>query len=157
MKLSFHLLRSPGARRGSASVEAALAVSLVLVPLSLGMADMGATLATSTRLDRALQSAVFHVWANPTSYTAASIAQAANASYGSAGPTLNLTSSTACSCVASSYNPMSSVACTGSCPTGQTRATYLTIGASTSYALPAPIPGLSSPRALSVQGTIRVQ
>jgi Flp pilus assembly protein TadG len=144
-------------RRGSAGVEAALAVSLVLVPLSLGMADMGATLATSTRLDRALQSALFHVWANPGSYTSSSISQAASASYGSVGPTLSVTSSTACSCVSSSYNPIASVACTASCPTGQTRATYLTIGASTSYTLPAPIPGVTSPRPLSVQGTIRVQ
>ncbi|MBV8915291.1 MAG: hypothetical protein JOZ05_19910 [Acetobacteraceae bacterium] len=144
-------------RRGSASVEAALAVSLVLIPLALGMADVGATLATSSRLDRAIQSAIFHVWANPSSYTAASISQAASASYGTAAPTLTVTSSTACSCVALSYNPVASVACTDTCPTGQTRATYLTIGASASYTLPAPIPGLTSPWALSVQGTIRLQ
>jgi hypothetical protein len=121
------------------------------------MADLGATLATSTRLDRALQSATFHVWANSGSYTGSSISQAAADSYGSAGPRLTVTSSTACSCVSASYNPVASVACTAGCPTGQTRATYLTIAASTSYTLPAPIPGLASPRPLSVQGTIRVQ
>lgn len=144
-------------RRGSASVEAALAVSLLLVPLALGMADIGAILSTSTRLDRALQSAIFHVWANPTSYTGTSISQAASASYGTAAPTLSVTSSTSCSCVSSSYSPVATVACTGACPTGQTRATYLTIGASTSFTLPAPLPGLPSPSPLSAQGTIRIQ
>jgi Flp pilus assembly protein TadG len=144
-------------RRGSASVEAALAVSLVLIPLALGTADVGATLATASHLDRALQSAIFHVWANPSSYTAASITQAASASYGTTAPTLSVSSSKACSCVTSFYNPVAGIACTASCPTGQTRAVYLTIGVSTSYTLPAPIPGLASPRPLSVQGTVRVQ
>ena len=144
-------------RIGSASVEAALAISLVLIPLCLGMVDMAATLAVTARLDRALQAAVYYVWANPTSLSASNIQQAANAAYGSASPTLSVSTSTACSCVLKSYQPVSSISCSNTCPSGQTRASYMTISASTSYPLPAPLPWLTSPQNLSFQGTVRTQ
>lgn len=145
-------------RRGVAGIEAALAIGLVLLPLSLGLMDLGTELAAVARLDRALQSAVFYAWAYPGAFTTAGLQNAASAGYGSASPPVTVQTSTACSCVTNTYSPTASVACTGAtCPTGQQVAGYTTITASISLPLPASLPGLSSPMPLSVQGTIRTR
>lgn len=122
-------MKQPAHRSGSASVEAALAISLVLIPLCLGTVDMAATLAITARMDRAIEAAVYYVWANPTSSNTTNIQQAASAAYGAASPTLTVSSSTSCSCVSNSYLPVKSISCSSTCPTGQTRASYLTITA----------------------------
>jgi Flp pilus assembly protein TadG len=152
-------------RRGVAATEAALAISLILMPLILGVIDYGALLAAEARLDRALQAAVYYVWNNPTSFTTAGISSAgtagissaANAGFGGASPTLTVTSTMACSCVSSGYSPVSTVSCSGSCTSGQTVAAYVTITASASFTLPVAVSYLASPLSRSVSGTIRTQ
>jgi hypothetical protein len=113
-------------------------------------------LSANAGLDRALQAAVLYVANNPTGFTSAGISTAANTAYGS-GATLSVASSTACKCVSSGYNPVSTVSCAGSCSSGQTVASYVTITASASFTLPVSIPTLASPLAASVSGTVRTQ
>jgi Flp pilus assembly protein TadG len=144
-------------RRGVAALETAFAFGFVLLPLCLGMSDLATEIRATMRLDSALQSAVFYVWANQGTFTAAGIQSAAQAGYGAEAPTLTVTSSTACSCVTFYYLPASGIACTGTCPLLQTRAAYTTVTASISLTLPAPLPPLISPAALSVRGTVRTQ
>ena len=144
-------------RGGFAATEAALAIGLVLIPLSLAVMAYGAVLAADVRLDRALQAAVFYVWNNPTGFTSTGIQNAATAGYGTASPTLTVTSSTACSCVSNGYNPVSTVSCTGTCPSGQQVADYLTITASASFTLPVTLSYLASPLPRSLSGTIRTK
>jgi Flp pilus assembly protein TadG len=144
-------------RAGVAATEAAIAIGLILAPLTLAVIDYSAAIAEVLRLDRALQSAVYYVWYNGTSYTTSGITSAADAGFGTAAPTLTVTTTTACSCVSSGYNKVSSVSCSGSCPTNQTVAEYLTITVSASFTLPVTVPTLTSPWAQSVSGTIRIE
>jgi Flp pilus assembly protein TadG len=144
-------------RRGVAATEAGLAIGFILIPLTLGVMAWGAVLAAEARLDRALQAAAFYVWNNPTGFTSGGISTAANAGFGAASPTLTVTSSTACKCVSSGYNPVSTVSCAGTCTSGQTVATYETITVSASFTLPVTVSYLAQPLARSVSGTIRTQ
>jgi Flp pilus assembly protein TadG len=144
-------------RAGIAAVEAALATGIILIPLTLGVIAYGAVLANEARLDRALQSATYYVWNNMSGFTTAGITTAANAGFGSAAPTPTVTTSTTCKCVSSGYNPVSTVACTGTCSSGQTLASYLTITITASFTLPVTVSYLASPLSQSVSGTIRTQ
>ena len=144
-------------RHGSATVEAALAISLVLLPLTLGMIDFGEAIAETARLDRAYDAALYYIWANPGSVTAATIQQAAQSAYGTAAPTLSVSASTACWCVSASYVKAGAATCTATCPTGQTLAAYLTLSTTAQFPLPTPFPGLASPMNLAVQGTVRTR
>jgi Flp pilus assembly protein TadG len=144
-------------RRGIAAAEAALAVGLVLIPLTLGVIDYGLLVADEARLDRAMQAATFYVWNNLTSFTASGIQSAATAGFGSASPTLTVSSSTACVCVSSGYVKGAAVSCTGTCPTGQQVGAYLTITTSARFTLPVSVPYLHSPVTRSLSGTIRTQ
>jgi Flp pilus assembly pilin Flp len=145
-------------RRGVAAIEAALAIGFLLIPLCLGMIDIATELNEAARLDRALQSATFYVWANPGSFTTAGVQSAAQVGYGAAAPPLAVATSTACSCVSSGYAPSgSAILCLGLCPLGQKMATYLTISLTSTLALPVPLAPLASTAGFSVQGTIRTQ
>jgi Flp pilus assembly protein TadG len=149
-------------RGGVASVEAALGISLVFIPLLLGIIGLGMALVTANRLDDALQAAVFYAWANPgtasawgsagsTSVTGAQAAAAA--AYGAGTPAATITVSVAFNCVSSGYLP-TQPASNYTCPTGQSVATYIT---TTAHASVTP-PGLMFPAIpLTVSGTARVQ
>jgi Flp pilus assembly protein TadG len=150
-------------RSGVAAVEAALATALILVPLALGVIDLGLAFSDEARLDRALQAATFYVWSNPTGYTGSGIATAAGAGYGSGGPTLTVTPSgtvapaPVCYCLTSGYiKGSSSVSCTSTCSSGAPGA-YLTITASATFTLPVAVPYLASSFTQTVSGTIRTQ
>ncbi|GAN76612.1 hypothetical protein [Acidisphaera rubrifaciens] len=144
-------------RRGTATVEAAMALAFIIVPLCLGTADLALAVTTANRIDRALEAALFYLWANPGTATAAGALAAADASWGTTTPALTVTVSTACGCVSGGYQPAGSVACTGTCPAGETLAGYTTVIASTSVTLPFPLPGLASAYAPSVAATVRTQ
>ncbi len=148
------LIRS---RRGSASVEAALSIALVLLPLTFGMIDFGEAITQASRLDRAYDAALYYVWANPGSITTANLQAAAQAAYGSATPPLTVNAGTACWCVTAGYTKAGAVASTATCPSGQSIASYVTIATSIRFPLPAAFPGLASPVSLAVQGTVRSQ
>jgi Flp pilus assembly protein TadG len=150
-------------RSGVASIEAALGIALVLLPLCLGVIGLGMALVTANRLDCALQAAVFYAWANPGTPTgwgsvgSASVTAARNAAvaaYGSSAPSATITVSVAFDCVSSGY--LKTQPPTGyTCPAGQSVATYLTVTASTSVAPPGMPVAPAIP--LSVTGTARVQ
>jgi hypothetical protein len=149
-------------RRGAAAIEAALVIGLVLVPLCLGVAAYGLVLVDTARLDRALQAGLFYVWSNPTGFTTPGLQTAAAAgydgtSYATASPALTVGAATACKCVSSGYSPVSAVSCTGSCPSGQTVATYVTVAASATFTLPIVVRSLISPLTQSVSGTVRTE
>ena len=152
-------------RRGVVSIEAALAIALVLLPVCLGVIGLGMALTAADRLDRAVQAAAFYAWANQGTATAwgsagsASLAaaqSAAVASYGTAAPTATIATSVAFYCVSSGYAQVQpAVTDTTACSSGETLATYLTVAASASVTPP----GMPSATAipLSVTGTVRVQ
>ncbi len=149
-------------RRGAAAVEAVLVISLVLAPLCLGVAAYGIVLVDTARLDRALQAALFYVWSNPTGFTTSGIQTAAAAgydgtSYASASPALTVNATTACYCVSSSAIKGASVSCTGTCTTGQTLGTYVTVTASATFRLPVVVHAMSSLLTQTVSGTVRTQ
>ncbi len=148
-------------RRGVAAVEATMVISLVLVPLCLGVAAYGMVLADTARLDRALQAALFYIWSNPTGFTTSGVQTAAasgydNTSYANASPALTVTATSACYCVSSLAIKGSSVSCTGTCTSG-TVGTYVTVTASATFTLPVVVQSLTSPWTQSVSGTVRTQ
>src|SRR5579875_361443 len=71
-------------RRGSVAVEAALVLSLVLLPLLLAVWDLAEILATRARTDAAVQAAILATWSG------ADPADAAIAAYGAAAPPLTV-------------------------------------------------------------------
>ena len=144
-------------RRGAASVEAALGVSIVLIPLCLAGVNAAETEAVAARMDRALQAAIYYAWTNAGSYTNANVQSAASTAYGSASPTLAVNVSTACTCVTSLYRFASSIVCLLPCPLNQTQAKYVTVTETATYTLPAPFPAFPSSKSLNVTGTVRVQ
>jgi hypothetical protein len=155
--------RNPRHRRGVASLEAALAISVVLVPFCFGVIGLDQAMVAATRLDRALQAAVFYAWANPgtpagwgstgsSSVTGAN--NAAVAAYGTRAPSATFTVTVAFECVSAGYlqtQPPTNY----TCPAGQSVATYLTLTAHTSVTPPGVPQAASIP--LSVTGTARVQ
>ncbi|HTW71077.1 MAG TPA: hypothetical protein VME47_14400 [Acetobacteraceae bacterium] len=157
--------RARAGRRGVVSIEAALAIALVLLPACLGVIGLGMALTAANRLDRAVQAAVFYAWANQGTATgwgsvgSTSLAGAQNAavaSYGTAAPTATITTSVAFYCVTGGYAQVPpAVTDTTACPAGESLAAYLTVAASASVTPP----GMPSATAipLSVTGTVRVQ
>ncbi|HVC61983.1 MAG TPA: hypothetical protein VND19_16680 [Acetobacteraceae bacterium] len=159
-----HPWRLPG-RAGVASIEAALGIALVLVPLCLGVIGLGMALEVVDRLDRALQAAAFYAWANPGtpagwgSADSASLAGARGAAlsaYGDAGPSPTVTAAVVFYCVSGGYIPVQpAVSYATTCATGLSLAAYLTVAASTSVTPPGLPVAPAIP--LSVTGTVRVQ
>ena len=145
-------------RRAVASVEAALALALVLLPLLLGLFDLGTALTTRVRLDRAVQAGLFYAWGTSGAGTAA-IAQAAVAGYGGGKPTLTASAGMACYCLAPTGTRASgtAVACTDSCPSGEVLGVWLTLTATAPVVLPFPLPGVASPLTLAATSTVRSQ
>jgi len=157
--------RGLAARRGVVSVEAALGIALVLIPVCLGVIGLGKALIAAGQMDRAVQAAVFYAWANqgtPAGWGSAgstSLAAARNAAiaaYGAAAPAATITTSVAFYCVSRGYAQVPpAVTDTTACPAGESLATYLTVAASASVTPP----GMPSAAAipLSVTSTVRVQ
>lgn len=148
-----------GARRGAVAVEAALAITLVLVPLCLGAADLGVVFTTQARLDQAMQAAVFAAWGNAAGASPSVLQAVVTQAYGAAPPSLAMTTpSLACVCltIASGQETSTPTNCGASCASGQA-AVYLSLSLSTAVTLPVPLPALPPAIALSSGGTVRVQ
>ena len=150
---------------GVASIEAALGIALVLLPLCLGVIGLGMALVTADRLDRALQAAAFYAWANagtPSGWgsqgstSLAGARNAALAAYGAGAPAATVTASVAFYCVSGGYTQMPpAVSAATACQAGQSLATYLTVAATASV-MPPGMP-LAPAIPLTVRGTVRVQ
>ena len=148
-----------GARRGAVAVESALAITLVLVPLCLGAADLGVVLATQARLDQATQATILAAWGNTAAASPAVLQALATGAYGAAPPGLVMTTpSLACVCltVASGQETSTPANCGGTCASGQ-MASYLSLSLSAQVTLPVPLPALPAAIALSSGGTVRIQ
>jgi TadE-like protein len=147
-----------GGRCGSVSVEAALALGLILVPLLLGVVDLGDSMIVHMRMDRAVQAALFYAWGTSGPSTSA-IQSAAESGYGASSPALTATAGFACYCIAPTGTRASGTAesCSGTCANGQTLGSWVTVNASASLTLPLPLPGVGSSMALSSTATARIQ
>jgi len=147
------------ARRGSVAVEAALAIVFVLTPLCFGAADLGLTFATQARLDQAMEAAILFAWGNATSASPSAIQTVAQSAYGTAAPSLAMTTPVlACYCltIANGQETQTASACGATCASGQ-MATYLALSLSASLTLPMPLPALPSPITLTSAGMVRIQ
>jgi TadE-like protein len=147
-----------GGRCGSVSVEAALALGLILVPLLLGVVDLGDGIIVHMRLDRAVQAALFYAWGTAGPSTSG-VQSAAQSGYGGSSPALSATAGIACYCIAPTGTRQSGTAepCSGTCSAGQTLGSWVTVNASASVSLPFPLPGWGSSLALSSTATARIQ
>ena len=145
-------------RRGVVSMEAALVLAFMLVPIMLGSIQFAFIFRTQARLDTALQAGLQNVWATGTaSYNA--IKAAANANWGSSPPTLNVVSPVAAYyCNASNGTHASGpTALATTCPSGQTAATYVTLAMQAVPQGIVTVPGIPMPSTLSSTATVRMQ
>lgn len=156
-------LRLARQRRASVSVEAALVISLVLLPLLLGLWDYSVVLSVQGRLDTALNAAMDYALATTANAAdAQGIEQAANNAYGTAGPTPVIgTPTLSYYCI--STNPAGTMAngqaasAGASCGSNQTLATYVTLSLAATVSLPLTIPGVGDTFPLGDNATIRVE
>ncbi|MBV9783503.1 MAG: pilus assembly protein [Acidisphaera sp.] len=146
-------------RAGSVTVETAIVVSVILVPLAMGAADFGVIMNTQARLDRALTMAAEYAWNAGSGATVSAIQSAAQTGYGTGAPSLTATAVISCYCVAANGTRLNgtAIACTGSCSSPNQLAEYVTLTASTAVTLPAPSPFFHSPDSLSASGVFRIQ
>lgn len=148
--------------RGSVSVEAALVISLVLIPLLLGIWDYASILAVQARLDEALNAAVEYADSSPANATnKTAIANAATTAYGNATPSLALTGPTLsyyCIAVSPAGTKASGTAAivNTNCGSGEVLATYATLSLAATVALPVAAPGLGATYPLAETATVRV-
>lgn len=157
------VLRLAQQRSAAVSVEAALVISLLLLPLLLGLWDYSVVLAVQARLDTALHAAMDYALATEANATdVAGIAQAADNAYGTAAPAPTIgTPTLSYYCVAT--NPAGTMAsgqaasAGASCGSDQTLATYVTLSLAATVSLPLSIPGLGDTFPLGDDATIRVE
>lgn len=145
-------------RRGVVSIEAALALTFMLMPIMLGSTQFAFIFRTQSRLDTALQAGLQNVWATGTASDTA-IKGAANANWGSNPPALNVVSAVAAYYCNKSDGTHASGPTTSAatCPSGQTAATYVTLNM---WAVPPAVvtlPGIPMPSRLSAMATVRMQ
>ncbi len=142
------------------SVEAALALALVVLPLLLGLFDLGTALTVRLRVDRALQAGLFGAW-GVSGASSSQIASAAVAGAGSGSPAVTAAASVACYCLppTGTVQGASPTDCDDDtpCPAGQVLGDWASVTASASVTLPVPLPGVASPLVLSASGTARIQ
>ena len=146
-------------RGGIVSLEAALLVGLVLVPLLGAAADFGLVLAAWAAVTRAEQAALFYAFSNGVSI--GGIESAAQAAYGTLTAAPTVTAGSACYCLPSSQpwsrNGAATTSCTGTCAAGDTLTEFLTVSVSAAVTLPLPLPGLASPFPVAATATARLQ
>ncbi len=148
---------------GSISVEAALVISLILLPLLLGLWDYTTVLSVQARLDEALNAAIEYADASGANATnTAGISQAATSAYGSTSPSMAISGPTLsyyCIAVSPAGTRASGTDAEAGadCGSGEVLATYATLSLATTVPLPVSAPGLGSTFALSDNATVRVQ
>jgi Flp pilus assembly protein TadG len=141
---------------GIVAVETALVMSFILVPLLLALWDVAQLALAQAQLDEALQDVLTYVSAsNSNAGNATGITTAAQAAYGTG---ISVTTSTVCYCVPTgTATPTSptSVACAGSCASGNQFEKFLNVTVSASVTIPFPLPYLSSPSTVASSGVVR--
>jgi Flp pilus assembly protein TadG len=142
------------AREGSVSVEMALVMTFVLVPMLLGLWDVAQIGFGQAQVQEALQDATTYVAAGNAS-NSSGITSAAQAAYGTS---INVSMSTVCYCVqtsTSSPTTPTSEACSGSCGSGNDFEQFMNITISKTVAIPFTVPYLGKSVTVTSSGQVR--
>jgi len=145
-------------RRGVVSMEAALVITSMLLPITLGSIQLGLIFHTQARLDTALQAGLQNMWATGKANDTA-ISKAATDNWGSNSPKLTIQpAATAYYCNASD-GTKGSVSSTSppTCASGQTAATYVTLAMSAVPPGVFTLQGIPVPSTLYSKATVRTQ
>ncbi len=135
---------------GSISVEAALIMSFVFVPVLLGLWDVAQIAVGQAQVQEALQDAITYVAAG-NSGNSSGITAAAQSAYGTS---ISVSTSTACYCVStSSSSAPSSVSCSGSCSGDLEQFMSLTV--SKTVSIPFTVPYLGHSVTVESSGEVR--
>jgi Flp pilus assembly protein TadG len=142
---------------GAVAVEAALVLSLFLVPMLLCLWDFSQLYEGQANLDEALQDTVTYVMSTGSNATAAgaiSAAQAAN------GTSITVSTSTVCYCISTSTTVPTmptSVNCTSSCTGSSVLQQFMKVIATNSVTIPFPVPWikLTSPYTVTATAYVR--
>ena len=151
MRSMFH--RFAKAEGGSLSVETALVMSFILVPMMLGLWDVAQIGFGQSQVQEALQDAMTYVAAGNTGTSG--ITTAAQSAYGTS---VTVTTSTVCYCVktnSTSATAPTSVTCGGSCGTGNDLEQFMTITVSKTVTIPFTVPYLGSSITVRSTGQVR--
>ncbi len=136
-------------RRGVVSMEAALVITSMLLPITLGSIQFGLIFHTQTRLDTALQAGLQNMWATGTANDTA-IKKAATDNWGSNSPTLTVQpAATAYYCNASDGTQAS--------VRPNSAATYVTLAMSAAPPVVVTLQGVPVPSTLYSTATVRMQ
>jgi Flp pilus assembly protein TadG len=145
----------PRSTAGTAAVEFALAAP-VLLGLLVPVADLGVAYSRQIQVQQAAQAgaqyATFHPW-NSSSVTA--ISNAVKTASNLAGISAAPAPQEFCGCPTG--NSVSAVACSSTCPDGQTAGYYVVVSAQLTYAPQLPYSVLGDPVTLRAQSTVRVR
>jgi Flp pilus assembly protein TadG len=151
------LHRLLAATDGAVAVEAALVLSLFLVPMLLCLWDFSQLYEGQANVDEALQDTVTYVMgtgSNATTAGATSAAQAAN------GSSITVSNSMVCYCVSTSTTVPTmpaSVSCTGSCTGSSVLQRFMKIVTTNSVTIPFPVSwiNLTSPHTVTATAYVR--
>jgi Flp pilus assembly protein TadG len=137
---------------GAAAIEFALAAPL-LIALLIPMIDLGAGFQQQMLVQDAAQAgaqyALAHGWNNTAIQSAVTSATALSGIQASPAP--------AKSCGCPQGTSVAAASCGGTCPSGQSVGTYVTVGAQVSYSPLIPYPMFGQSITLSAQSTVRIQ
>jgi Flp pilus assembly protein TadG len=131
------LLRLFSATDGAVAVEAALVLSLFLLPMLLCLWDFSQLYAGQAKLDEALQDTVTYVMSAGSNATAAGATSAAQAANGSS---ITVSTSTVCYCVSTTVpTTPTSISCTSSCAGSSVLQQFMKIVTTNSVTVPFPV------------------
>jgi Flp pilus assembly protein TadG len=141
------------AKDGSVSVEVALVMSFLFVPMLLGIWDVAQIAFGQAQVQEALQDVVTYVAAGNTG--ASGITAAAQSAYGTS---VSVSTSTVCYCVQTgSTGPTapSTTACGGSCSSGNDLEQFMNITVSKAVSIPFTVPYLRNSVTVTSAGKVR--
>lgn len=139
---------------GVVAVETALVAGFILVPLLLGLWDLGQVALGKAQLEEALQDTITYVAAG-NSGNASGITSAAQAAYGTS---ISVSTSTACYCVltnSSTPTAPTSAACGSTCSNSGDLEQFMNITVTKTVTIPVPVPYFGSSVTLSSSGQVR--
>ena len=139
---------------GSISVEAALVMSFILVPMLLGVWDVAQIGFGQAQVQEALQDAVTYVAAGNAG-NSSGITAAAQSAYGTS---ISVSTSTVCYCVqtgTSTPTTPTSEVCSGSCGGGNDFEQFMSITVSKTVSIPFTVPYLGKSVTVTSTGRVR--
>ncbi len=138
---------------GSISVEFALLLSFIFVPMLLGIWDVAQIGFGQAQVQEALQDAVTYVAAGNTG--SSGVTSAAHSAYGNS---ISVSTSTVCYCVktgTTTPTAPTSATCGGSCTAGNDYEQFMSITVSKTVSIPFTVPYLGNSVTVSSTGKVR--